>query len=78
MALYLDDFQEMHRVANYGLWFALPFSQLAPDLFSLGFSLLIHQKRAVDLGIKARKNSGYSVSYVRKHLYQNKGVRFGE
>lgn len=53
---------------SWGLWLALPFSQLVPFVCSLWLSLFIHPKGAVDLGIKAGKHSGYSV------IYQNKGV----
>lgn len=48
------------------------FPQPAPSPFSLGLSFLIHTMRRVDLGIKARKGLGHSVTYMRMSLYQMK------
>lgn len=54
------------------------FPQPAPSPFSLGLSFLIHTMRRVDLGIKARKGLGHSVTYMRISLYQNEGAMLGE
>jgi hypothetical protein len=48
----------------------LPFPQLA-FVSSVGLTLLIPERRAVDLGIKTRKGLKYSIGSMRKNFYQN-------